>query len=210
VTQPIPEFPVSQGQSLRLACALLLYLFGAFASVHAQEEPTFTEVYRIGVDDQLQVAVWRNPELSVSVPVRPDGRISVPLIGDVMAGGRTPEEVAEDIEKQLAAYVRDPKVAVILTELRSHEFISRVRVTGAVRNPVSIPYRQGMTVLDAVLEAGGVNEFAVGNRTRLYRRGDSEVRRIEVRLADILGRGELETNVPVRPGDVITVPERAL
>jgi polysaccharide biosynthesis/export protein len=210
VTQPIPEFPVSQGQSLRLACALLLYLFGAFASVHAQEEPTFTEVYRIGVDDQLQVAVWRNPELSVSVPVRPDGRLSVPLIGDVMAGGRTPEEVAEDIEKQLAAYVRDPKVAVILTELRSHEFISRVRVTGAVRNPVSIPYRQGMTVLDAVLEAGGVNEFAVGNRTRLYRRGDSEVRRIEVRLADILGRGELETNVPVRPGDVITVPERAL
>lgn len=195
---------------IRAVLGLCLMLFcGSFAAM-AQDAPAFTDVYRIGVDDQLQVAVWRNPELSVSVPVRPDGRISVPLIGDVMAGGRTPEEVAEDIEKQLAAYVRDPKVAVILTELRSHEFISRVRVTGAVRNPVSIPYRQGMTVLDAVLEAGGVNEFAVGNRTRLYRRGDADTHRIQIRLADILGRGELETNVAVRPGDVITVPERAL
>jgi polysaccharide export outer membrane protein len=170
----------------------------------------FSELYRIGVDDQLQVAVWRNPELSVSVPVRPDGRISVPLIGDVLAGGRTPEEVAGDIEKQLATYVRDPKVAVILTDLRSHEFISRVRVTGAVRLPVSIPYRQGMTVLDAVLQAGGVNDFAAANRTRLYRKAAGETRTIDVRLGAILGRGDLETNVDVQPGDVITVPERAL
>ena len=143
--------------------------------------------------------------------VRPDGRISVPLIGDVMAGGRTPEEVARSIEERLAAYVRDPKVAVILTELRSHEFISRVRVTGAVRNPVSIPHRQGMTVLDAVLQAGGLNDFAAANRTRLYRKQASgETRTVAVRLADILGNGELDTNIEVRPGDVITVPERVL
>jgi polysaccharide export outer membrane protein len=168
------------------------------------------DLYRIGVDDQLQVSVWRNPELSVSVPVRPDGRISVPLIGDVLAGGRSPEEVARDIEEQLAAYIRDPKVAVILTELRSHEFISRVRVTGAVRTPISIPHRQGMTVLDAVLQAGGVNEFAAANRTRLYRREGEATQTLPVRLGAILGSGDLDTNIEVRPGDVITVPERAL
>lgn len=188
--------------------ALLCLLPFAYASAQGADESE--GLYRIGVDDQLQVAVWRNPELSVSVPVRPDGRISVPLIGDVMAGGRSPEEVARDIEERLAAYVRDPKVAVILTELRSHEFISRVRVTGAVRTPISIPYRQGMTVLDAVLQAGGVNEFAAANRTRLYRRSGELTQTLPVRLGAILGTGDLDTNVEVRPGDVITVPERAL
>lgn len=184
----------------------------AAAPVTAAAAPgEFSDLYRIGVDDRLQVSVWRNPELSVTVPVRPDGRISVPLIGDVMAGGRAPQEVAADIEKQLAAYVRDPKVAVILVDLRSHEFISRVRVTGAVRQPVSVPYRQGMTVLDAVLQAGGVTDFAAANRSRLHRRdagGAVETR--EIRLGDILDGGKLESNLDVRPGDVITVPERAL
>jgi polysaccharide export outer membrane protein len=171
----------------------------------------FSELYRIGVDDRLQVSVWRNPELSVTVPVRPDGRISVPLVGDVMAGGRAPQEVAADIEKQLATYVRDPKVAVILVDLRSHEFISRVRVTGAVRQPVSVPYRQGMTVLDAVLQAGGVTDFAAANRSRLHRRdAEGAVETREIRLGDILDGGKLESNLDVRPGDVITVPERAL
>lgn len=186
-----------------------LACLSATGLAHSQAD-TATDLYRIGVDDQLQVAVWRNPELSVSVPVRPDGRISVPLIGDVLAGGRSPEEVARDIEEQLAAYIRDPKVAVILTELRSHEFISRVRVTGAVRTPISIPHRQGMTVLDAVLQAGGVNEFAAANRTRLYRRLGESTQALPVRLGAILGSGDLDTNLEVRPGDVITVPERAL
>src|SRR5690606_2241654 len=117
-------------------------------------------------DDMVSVTVWRNDDLNVVVPVRPDGRISVPLIGDVAAGGRTPLEVADDIEERLSAYVRDPQVAVILTELRSHEYLSRVRVTGAVRDPVSLAYRQGMTVLDAVLAAGGPTEFAAKDRTQ--------------------------------------------
>jgi polysaccharide export outer membrane protein len=110
--------------------------------------------YLIGVDDMVQVSVWRNPDLGITAPVRPDGKISVPLVGDVTAGGRTPDEVAKDLQQKLAAYVREPQVTVILTELRSHEYLSRVRVTGAVRQPISIPYRQGMTVLDAVLAAG--------------------------------------------------------
>lgn len=198
-------------RTLRLLQALLtLACLMTTAPMPVLAAESTENLYRIGVDDQLQVAVWRNPELSVSVPVRPDGRISVPLVGDVLAGGRTPEEVARDIEGQLAAYVRDPKVAVILTELRSHEFLSRVRVTGAVRTPISIPYRQGMTVLDAVLQAGGVSEFAAANRTRLYRREGGDTQALNVRLGAILGNGDLETNLEVRPGDVITVPERAL
>lgn len=166
------------------------------------------DAYRIGVDDQVQVTVWRNPELGITVPVRPDGMISVPLIGDVLAGGRTPPEVAKDIEGKLAAYVRDPQVAVILTELRSHEYLSRVRVTGAVRQPVSVPYRPGMTVLDAVLAAGGLTEFAAPDRSELHRKSGEGARTYEVKLDRILSRGDLSTNYPVSPGDVITVPER--
>ena len=164
--------------------------------------------YKIGVDDRIQVSVWRNPELSVVVPVRPDGKISVPLIGDVDAGGLTAEEVAANIKQKLAYYIRDPSVAVILTELRSHEFLSRVRVTGAVRTPRSMPYRQGMTVLDAVLESGGVTEFASSNRTKLHRKTDKKTEVYKIRLQDLLEKGGLGTNLELRPGDVITVPER--
>ncbi len=165
-------------------------------------------VYLIGPDDKVQVSVWRNPELSVVVPVRPDGMISVPLIGDVQAGGKTPMDVGKAIEQKLTSYIRDPHVAVIVTELRSHEFLSRVRVTGAVRTPKSIPHRQGMTVLDAVLEAGGVNEFASANRTKLYRRVKDKTEVMDIELGAILNKGDLETNVMLRPGDVVTVPER--
>lgn len=164
--------------------------------------------YRIGVDDRLQIRVWHNPELSVAVPVRPDGKISVPLIGDVQAGGKTPTQVAAIIRDKLSAYIREPNVAVILTELRSHEFLSRVRVTGAVRTPRSMPYRPGMTVLDAVLEAGGVNDFASPNRTILYRKGKTKTDVLEINLDDILAKGKLESNFGLRPGDVVTVPER--
>ena len=166
--------------------------------------------YLIGVDDIVQVMVWRNPELGITVPVRPDGMISVPLVGDVRAGGSTPEKVAAEIQERLGAFVRDPNVAVILTDLRSHEYLSRVRVTGAVRQPVSIPYRQGMTVLDAVLAAGGVTEFSAADRSSLHRRADEGSRSYAVRLDRILNRGDLATNFRVAPGDVITVPERTL
>jgi len=155
--------------------------------------------YRIGVDDRVQVTVWRNPELSINTPVRPDGKISVPIIGDVEAGGRTPSEVAESIKQKLSTYIREPNVAVILTDLRSHEFLTRVRVTGAVRTPRSMPHRQGMTVLDVVLEAGGVNDFASPNRTKLYRKVGSKTEVFEIELGDILNKGQLATNLPVKP-----------
>lgn len=166
--------------------------------------------YLIGVDDQLQVTVWHNPDLSVSVPVRPDGKVTVPLVGDIPAGGRTTDQVATEIQQKLGQYIRDPQVAVILTALRSHEYLSRVRVTGAVRSPVSMPYRQGMTVLDAVLAAGGTTEFAAPDRTELYRRDDGgSTQAYAVRLEKILQQGDLANNYPVQPGDVITVPQRA-
>ncbi|MGX5732464.1 XrtA/PEP-CTERM system exopolysaccharide export protein [Pseudoxanthomonas beigongshangi] len=198
-----------------LAAAGLSLLLAACATTSGSDAPPpvaattmATDAYHIGVDDIVQVSVWRNPELGITVPVRPDGMISVPLVGDVSAGGRTPQEVAKDIQEKLATFVRDPQVAVILTELRSHEYLSRVRVTGAVRQPVSLPYRPGMTVLDAVLAAGGVTEFAAPDRSDLHRKGADTTTTYAVRLDRILNRGDLSTNYTVSPGDVITVPER--
>jgi polysaccharide export outer membrane protein len=194
-----------------MGCVLLL---GGCASdpipeaVKAARFSGTEDAYRIGVDDRVQVSVWRNPELSVIVPVRPDGMISVPIIGDVQAGGRTPTEVAEIITKRLSTYIREPSVAVILTDLRAHEYLTRVRVTGAVRAPRTLTHRQGMTVLDAVLEAGGLNEFASPNRTKLYRRFNDKVEVYDIDLGDILTKGKLDSNLPLRPGDVLTVPER--
>ncbi|GAB1259752.1 exopolysaccharide export protein VpsN [Aurantivibrio plasticivorans] len=164
--------------------------------------------YLIGVDDQIQVSVWKNPDLSITVPVRPDGQISIPLVGEVMAGGKTPKMVADDITQKLSAYIRDPQVAVILVELRSHEFLSRVRVSGAVNTPSSFRFRQGMTVLDLVLEAGGLNDFASGNSAKLYRQTEEGVQAISVKVADILKSGKMDTNYAVEPGDVLTIPER--
>lgn len=202
-------------------CRLVALLFvsvlaGCASSAGTRSAPTLdsdrmaVSAYHIGVDDQLQISVWQNPDLSVTVPVRPDGKITVPLIGDVQAGGQTPEAVAATIQGKLKSYVRDPQVAVILTQLRSHEYLSRVRVTGAVRTPVSLPYRQGMTILDLVLAAGGTTEFAAPDRTELYRRdGDGATQAYAVQLGKILQKGELATNYPVQPGDVVTVPQRA-
>lgn len=164
--------------------------------------------YKIGVDDIVQVSVWNNPNLSITVPVRPDGKISMPLIGDVQAGGWTPEEVAAEIKRKLAVHIREPNVAVIMTALHSHEYLARVRVTGAVRTPSSLPHRQGMTVLDAILAAGGLNDFAAPSRAKLYRNVSGETKSLSIDLDDILNGGKLESNYVLKPGDVITVPER--
>lgn len=167
------------------------------------------EDYRIGVDDVVQISVWRRDDLGVTVPVRSDGKITIPLIGDIQAGGRRPEEVAQTARELLSDYVRDPNVTVIVTELRSHEYLSRVRVTGAVRTPVSLPHRQGMTVLDAVLAAGGPNEFAASNRSALHRHFEGgEIKSYALPLREILETGDLRANHILMPGDVITVPQR--
>lgn len=176
--------------------------------VPTEEKKMLVEQYYIGVDDVVTVNVWRNDDLSITVPVRPDGRISVPLLGEIVAGGRTPLEVADDIKQKLSRYIKDPKVAVILEQLNSHEFLSRVRVTGAVNRQLSMSFRQGMTVLDAILEAGGVNEFASANSTKLFRRSNGAVNTININLDDILNDGDMETNYALQPGDILSVPER--
>ena len=164
--------------------------------------------YLIGVDDKVQVDVWKHPDLTVNVPVRPDGMISVPLIGEVLAGGKTPNVVAAEIQTRLSKYIKQPNVAVILMELRSHEYLSRVRVTGSVRTPLSLTFRQGMTVLDVVLAAGGLNDFASGNSTKLFRRIDGKVQAINIELDDIFANGDMETNYAMEPGDILSIPER--
>jgi len=166
----------------------------------------FADEYRIGVGDSLAINVWRNEDLSIEVPVRPDGKISVPLAGDITVGAKTPEEVSADITQKLAKFIRDPYVTVIVTTMGSDEYRSRVRVTGAVEDPLSIPYRQGMTVLDVVLEAGGLTEFANPTKSTLFRKSGE---RVDVDLRGIMNRGDMSTNYPLMPGDVVTVPERA-
>jgi len=165
--------------------------------------------YKIAVGDQVQINVWKNPELSLSVPVRPDGKISLPLIGDVMATGMTPEGLGKKIEGMLSEYVRSPNVTVILTSLQGHAFLSRIRITGSVNQNVSIPYHQGMTVLDAILEAGSVDLYADENNTKVHRRTRSGSVAYDIRLKDIMENGDMRTNIPLLPGDVITVPERS-
>lgn len=201
---------------LRLCALTCLLLLAACTTMPASNEappvtahPEAVANYHIGVDDQLQVTVWQNPGLSISVPVRPDGKITVPLIGDVMAGGKTPIEVSSEIQSKLTSYVRDPQVAVIVTQLRSHAYLTRVSVTGAVQHPVSAPYHQGMTVLDAILAAGGTNVYAAADKTVLYRKVGNTTKAYRVNVDKILNDGDLATNYPLQPGDVITVPTRS-
>ena len=164
--------------------------------------------YQMGVGDTVSVKVWENPELSVETPIRPDGKIAMPLIGDVMAAGKEPKQLADDITVKLKAYVKQPNVSVMLTSIKGQEFLSRIRVTGSVGKDVSLEYHQGMTVLDAVLEAGSVDLYADANRTKLHRKTEQGTQTYDIRLKDIMEEGDMRTNVLLMPGDIITVPER--
>ena len=153
----------------------------------------------------MQVFVWQNPELTVTVPVRPDGKISTPLNEDMPAVGKTPSQLARDIEKVLSEYVRSPHVNVIVT-LPASAF-SQVKVIGQVLHPAAVPYREGMTVLDAVLAVGGLGNFAAGNRARLVRIENGKEAEIHVRLDALVNNGDMSQNLKLRPGDVLVVPE---
>lgn len=179
--------------------------YGPPASEVDTGELVFADEYRIGIGDVLDISVWKAEELSATVPVRPDGKITVPVAGDMMVGGKTTDEVTLAIKERLREFLREPVVTVIVASMGSSEYLSRVRVTGAVQTPVSLPFRSGMTVMDIVLEAGGVSEFGNGSRAFLYREDGSK---LDLRLDRILERGDMRTNYALRPGDVITVPER--
>jgi polysaccharide biosynthesis/export protein len=161
--------------------------------------------YIIGPGDILQVFVWRNAELSSTVPVRPDGKISTPLVEDMVAVGKTPTQLARDVEKVLAEYVKSPQVNVIVTQPLSA--FSQVKVIGQVVKPESLPYREGMTVLDALLSVGGLGPYAAGNRAKVVRTEGGKQTEIAVNLGKIIDKGDMRQNLKLQPGDVIVVPE---
>lgn len=174
--------------------------------VAMQEGPG--EEYVIGPLDELTIHVWRNDELGAEVQVRPDGRITTPLVADMPAVGKTPTMLAEDIRLQLSQYIADPLVTVIVNKFAG-TFSQQVRIVGATEQPASLPYRANMTLLDAMIAVGGLSEFAAGNRARLIRFDRTTGRQQEygLRLNDLLRRGQSEANVMLMPGDVIIIPE---
>ncbi len=162
--------------------------------------------YIIGPLDGLNIFVWRNPELSTNVTVRPDGRISVPLIDDLPATGKTPTDLSRDIEEKLAVYIQNPIVTVIVSGFQG-PFAQQVRVVGQAANPQAIPFRANMTLLDVMISVGGLGEFAAGNRASLIRFEDGRQREYNVRIASLLQDGDISANVAIMPGDVLIIPE---
>jgi len=174
--------------------------------VQAKEAPG--EAYVIGPLDQLSIFVWRNPELSTKVQVRPDGRITTPLINDMPATGKTPAMLADDLKLALGEYVKGPLVSVIVENF-SGTFSQQVRVVGATEKPASLPYRANMTLLDAMIAVGGLNQYASGNRARLvrYDRATGKQSEFGLRISSLLKNGDASANVKLQPGDVIIIPE---
>lgn len=161
--------------------------------------------YLIGPGDTLQIFVWQNPELSVTVPVRPDGRISTPLVEDTLAVGKTPVQLAADLETALAVFIRIPKVSVIVSQAVGA--LSQVQVIGQVTRPSGVPYRAGLRVLDALLAVEGLSEFAAPNRAILIRTENGKETKTRIRIGDLLDSGDLKQNLLLKPGDVIVVPQ---
>jgi polysaccharide export outer membrane protein len=176
--------------------------------VALQEGPG--EEYVIGPLDELTIFVWRNPELGASVQVRPDGRITTPLITDMPAVGKTPSMLSEDIKLQLSQYIQEPIVSVIVNKFAG-TFSQQVRIVGATEKPASIPFRANMTLLDAMIAVGGLSEFAAGNKARLIRfdKQSGKQKEYAVRIGDLLRKGDTKANVLLMPGDVIIIPESA-
>lgn len=165
--------------------------------------------YVIGPGDTVQVFVWQHPEVSVTIPVRPDGRISTPLVEDLPAVGKTPSTLARDIELALGEYIRSPKVNVIVSNFVG-TFSTQVRVVGQAAAPQAIPFRQELTLLDVMIKVGGLGPNAAGNRAKVVRRTGNVEEEIPVRLDDLLNKGKISANIPMRPGDVLIIPESRL
>jgi polysaccharide export outer membrane protein len=161
--------------------------------------------YLIGAGDSLNVIVWRNPELSMTVPVRPDGRITTPLVEDLPATGKTPTQLAREIEKALSKYIQDPVVTVIVTGFVG-PLERQVRVVGQAAKPQALPYRERMTLLDVMIAVGGITDFADGNKATILRGGEKP-QQFNVRLRDLVRYGDVSANVEMRPGDVLIIPE---
>src|ERR1700681_2009466 len=203
----------SSGLLLAGWLAITPFIIGCTSSLPLESPPTPSQAaakavandYIIGPGDTLEVFVWRNPELTVTVPVRPDGKISTPLVENMVAIGKTPVQLARDLEGVLAEYVRSPKVNIIVTGAASA--FRLVKVVGEVARPQALPYREGMTVLDAILAVGGLGQLASGNRARIVRIENGQQTTIHVKLANLVNSGDVRENMPLKPGDVLVVPQ---
>jgi len=198
--------------------SLSMVLVAAFVlSACSSHEPTVEDVkspvqvtkYLIGPGDQLNIFVWRNPELSVTVPVRPDGKISTPLVEDMQAVGKSPTQLSRDIESVLSEYIKSPKVNIIVTNFVG-VFSEQIRVIGQAPEPRALSYRRGMTILDVMIEVGGLAPGAAGNRAKVIRTYGGQNREISVKLYDIINKGKMATNIKMLPGDVLVIPESLL
>jgi polysaccharide export outer membrane protein len=162
--------------------------------------------YLIGPGDSVNIIVWRNPEVSMSVPVRPDGKITTPLVEDLQASGKTSTELARDIEKSLGKFIQQPVVTVVVTGFVG-TFGEQIRVIGQAAKPAALPYRRDMSLMDVMIAVGGTTEFAAGNRASLIRTVDGRQQRYNVRLDDLVKDGDISANMQMRPGDVLIIPE---
>ncbi|PRC93526.1 XrtA/PEP-CTERM system exopolysaccharide export protein [Solimicrobium silvestre] len=162
--------------------------------------------YLIGAGDTVNVIVWRNPEVSMVVPVRPDGKITTPLVEDIVANGKTPSQLARDIEKALAKFIQQPVVTVIVT-MFSGPYAEQIRVIGQAAKPQALAYRQGMSLMDVLIAVGGMTDFAAGNKASIVRTVDGKQQKLSVRLNDLLKDGDISANMPVLPGDILVIPQ---
>ena len=172
----------------------------------AANAPRTLAPYLVGPGDTLNVVVWRSPELSMTVTVRPDGRITTPLVEDLQASGKTTTQIAREIEQALTRYVQSPVVTVIVTSFAG-PYSQQVRVIGEATKPQALAYRENMTLLDVMIAVGGITDFAAGNRANILRTEGGKTRQFGVRLTDLIRGGDLSANVEMRPGDVLVIPQ---
>ena len=192
------------------AVALAALVLGGCASTAtkpaAAMAPAVTTDYLIGAGDSVNIIVWRNPEVSMAVPVRPDGKISTPLVEDLPASGKTATELARDIEKALAKFIQQPVVTVIVTGFVG-TYGEQIRVIGQAAKPQALPYRRDMSLMDVLIAVGGVTEFASGNKASIIRNVNGTMQKMPVRLDDLIKSGDISANLPMHPGDVLVIPE---
>ena len=189
-----------------VAAALLLSACASRIPLEPPDEPQAQIAYLIGAGDNININVWRNPEVSVSVPVRPDGKITTPLVEDLQAAGKTSTQLARDIEKALEKYIQQPMVTVIVTSFVG-PYSQQIRVIGQAARPQALAYRQGMSLMDVLIAVGGITDFAAGNKANIIRTVDGARRAVPVRLHDLLRKGDISANIAVQPGDVLVIPE---